>query len=133
MSNFIVKVFEEKVRIFEEVEEVVVFFFGMVVISSILYMFLKFGDCVVLVKDIYGGINKIFIEFFFNIGVDVILCNMGNYEEIEVEVNKGCKVLYLELFINFIMKIIDIERIVKVGKFVGVVVIIDNMFVIFIN
>ncbi|MFP3666214.1 cystathionine gamma-synthase family protein [Priestia sp. SIMBA_032] len=128
MSNPTVKAFEEKVRILEEAEEAVAFSSGMAAISSTLYTFLKPGDRVVSVKDTYGGTNKIFTEFLPNIGVDVTLCNTGNHEEIEAEVNKGCKVLYLESPTNPTMKIIDIERIAKAGKSVGAVVIIDNTF-----
>ncbi|MEN3770088.1 cystathionine gamma-synthase family protein [Priestia megaterium] len=128
MSNPTVKAFEEKVRILEEAEEAVAFSSGMAAISSTLYTFLKPGDRVVSVKDTYGGTNKIFTEFLPNIGVDVTLCNTGNHEEIEAEVNKGCKVLYLESPTNPTMKIIDIERIAKAGKAVGAVVIIDNTF-----
>ncbi|WP_455919625.1 cystathionine gamma-synthase family protein [Priestia megaterium] len=128
MSNPTVKAFEEKVRILEEAEEAVAFSSGMAAISSTLYTFLKPGDRVVSVKDTYGGTNKIFTEFLPNIGVDVTLCNTGNHEEIEAEVNKGCKVLYLESPTNPTMKIIDIERIAKVGKSAGAVVIIDNTF-----
>jgi cystathionine gamma-synthase len=128
MSNPTVKDFEEKVRILEEAEEAVAFSSGMAAISSTLYTFLKPGDRVVSVKDTYGGTNKIFTEFLPNIGVDVTLCNTGNHEEIEAEVNKGCKVLYLESPTNPTMKIIDIERIAKAGKSAGAVVIIDNTF-----
>ncbi|MDY0939725.1 cystathionine gamma-synthase family protein [Priestia megaterium] len=128
MSNPTVRAFEEKVRILEEAEEAVAFSSGMAVISSTLYTFLKPGDRVVSVKDTYGGTNKIFTEFLPNIGVDVTLCNTGNHEEIEAEVNKGCKVLYLESPTNPTMKIIDIERIAKAGKSAGAVVIIDNTF-----
>ncbi len=128
MINPTVKAFEEKVRILEEAEEAVAFSSGMAAISSTLYTFLKPGDRVVSVKDTYGGTNKIFTEFLPNIGVDVTLCNTGNHEEIEAEVNKGCKVLYLESPTNPTMKIIDIERIAKAGKAVGAVVIIDNTF-----
>ncbi|MCR8925307.1 cystathionine gamma-synthase family protein [Priestia megaterium] len=128
MSNPTVKAFEEKVRILEEAEEAVAFSSGMAAISSTLYTFLKPGDRVVSVKDTYGGTNKIFTEFLPNIGVDVTLCNTGNHEEIEAEVNKGCKVLYLESPTNPTMKIIDIERIAKAGKSAGAVVIIDNTF-----
>lgn len=56
------------------------------------------------------------------------LCNTGNHEEIEAEVAKGCKVLYLESPTNPTMKITDIERMVRAGKSVGALVIIDNTF-----
>ncbi|AYA74522.1 cystathionine gamma-synthase family protein [Bacillus sp. Y1] len=128
MTNPTVEAFEEKVRILEGAEAAVGFSSGMAAISSALYTFLRPGDRVVSVKDTYGGTNKIFTEFLPNIDVNVKLCNTGNHEEIEAEVAKGCKVLYLESPTNPTLKITDIERMVKAGKAVGALVIIDNTF-----
>lgn len=128
MTNPTVEAFEEKVRILEGAEAAVGFSSGMAAISSALYTFLRPGDRVVSVKDTYGGTNKIFTEFLPNIDVNVTLCNTGNHEEIEAEVAKGCKVLYLESPTNPTLKITDIERMVKAGKAVGALVIIDNTF-----
>lgn len=128
MTNPTVEAFEEKVRILEGAEAAVGFSSGMAAISSTLYTFLRPGDRVVSVKDTYGGTNKIFTEFLPNIDVNVTLCNTGNHEEIEAEVAKGCKVLYLESPTNPTLKITDIERMVKAGKAVGALVIIDNTF-----
>ncbi|MGI8387587.1 cystathionine gamma-synthase family protein [Robertmurraya sp. P23] len=128
MTNPTVEAFEEKVRILEGAEAAVGFSSGMAAISSTLYTFLRPGDRVVSVKDTYGGTNKIFTEFLPNIDVNVTLCNTGNHEEIEAEVAKGCKILYLESPTNPTLKITDIERMVKAGKAVGTLVIIDNTF-----
>jgi cystathionine gamma-synthase len=128
MTNPTVEAFEEKVRILEGAERAVGFSSGMAAISSTLYTFLRQGDRVVSVKDTYGGTNKIFTEFLPNINVNVTLCQTGNHEEIEAEVAKGCKVLYLESPTNPTLKITDINRMVKAGKAVGALVIIDNTF-----
>ncbi|WP_391558000.1 cystathionine gamma-synthase family protein [Robertmurraya sp.] len=128
MTNPTVEAFEEKVRILEGAEAAVGFSSGMAAISSALYTFLRSGDRVVSVKDTYGGTNKIFTEFLPHIDVNVTLCTTGNHEEIEAEVAKGCKVLYLESPTNPTLKITDIERMVKAGKAVGALVIIDNTF-----
>lgn len=128
MANPTVQALEEKVRILEGAEKAVGFSSGMAAISSTLYTFLRPGDRVVSVKDTYGGTNKIFTEFLSNLDVDVTLCNTGNHKEIEAEVVKGCKVLYLESPTNPTMKVTDIERIARVGKSVGALVIIDNTF-----
>lgn len=128
MTNPTVEAFEEKLRILEGAEAAVGFSSGMAAISSTLYTFLRPGDRVVSIKDTYGGTNKIFTEFLPHIDVNVTLCTTGNHEEIEAEVAKGCKVLYLESPTNPTLKITDIERMVKAGKAVGALVIIDNTF-----
>ncbi|MGO4274010.1 cystathionine gamma-synthase family protein, partial [Paenibacillus sp. TAF58] len=128
MSNPTVRSLEEKVRMLEGAEAAIAFSSGMAAISSTLYTFLRPGDRVVSVKDTYGGTNKIFTEFLPNMNIDVTLCNTGDHEEIEAEIAKGCKVLYLESPTNPTLKITDIQRLAKAAKAVGALVLIDNTF-----
>ncbi|WP_373233214.1 cystathionine gamma-synthase family protein [Cohnella sp.] len=128
MSNPTVQAFEEKIRILEGAEAAVGFSSGMAAISSTLYTFLRPGNRVVSVKDTYGGTNKIFTEFLSNIHVDVKLCTTGDHAEIEREIAKGCKILYLETPTNPTLKITDINRLAKAAKAVGAMVIVDNTF-----
>lgn len=126
MTNPTVQAFEEKLRTLEGAERAIAFSSGMAAISSTLYTFLRPGDRVVSIKDTYGGTNKIFTEFLPNINVDVVLCNTGNQEEIETEIQKGCQLLYLESPTNPTLKIVDIEHLAKLAKSVGALVVIDN-------
>ncbi len=127
-TNPTVAAFENKVRILEGAEAATSFSTGMAAISNVLYTFLRPGDKVVSIKDTYGGTNKIFTEFLPNMNVVVTLCNTGDHEAIEAEVKKGCKILYLETPTNPTVKITDIERMVKAGKAVGAIVVVDNTF-----
>ncbi|WP_249870470.1 cystathionine gamma-synthase family protein [Oceanobacillus saliphilus] len=127
-TNPTVQAFEEKVRILEGAEASTSFSTGMAAISNTLYTFLRPGDRVVSIKDTYGGTNKIFTEFLPNMDVDVALCDTGNHEKMEAEIEKGCKILYLETPTNPTVKITDIERMAKKGKEAGALVIIDNTF-----
>lgn len=127
-TNPTVEAFENKIRVLEGAEEATSFSTGMAAISNTLGTFLFPGDRVVSIKDTYGGTNKIFSEFLPKQNIDVTLCETGNHEEIEEEVAKGCKVLYLETPTNPTVKITDIERMVKAGKAVGALVIVDNTF-----
>ncbi|MGJ9457952.1 cystathionine gamma-synthase family protein [Oceanobacillus sp. CF4.6] len=127
-TNPTVQAFEEKVRILEGAEAATSFSTGMAAISNTLYTILRPGDRVVSIKDTYGGTNKIFTEFLPNIHVDVALCETGDHEKIEAEVEKGCKILYLETPTNPTVKITDIERMAKKGKEAGAIVIVDNTF-----
>lgn len=128
MTNPTVRALEEKVRILEGAEAAVGFSSGMAAISSSLHTFLRPGDRVVSVKDTYGGTNKIFTEFLPNIHVDVTLCTTGDHAEIEREIVKGCKILYLETPTNPTLKITDIKRLAKAAKAAGALVLVDNTF-----
>ena len=127
-TNPTVDAFEEKVRCLEGGEAATSFATGMAAISNILYTFLKPGGRVVSVKDTYGGTNKIFLEFLPRMEVDVALCDTTDHEAIEVEVARGCDVLYLESPTNPTLKVVDLERLATAGREVGALVVVDNTF-----
>ncbi|MEA3360999.1 MAG: cystathionine gamma-synthase family protein [Thermodesulfobacteriota bacterium] len=127
-TNPTVHVFEEKVRQLEGAESATSAATGMGIISSTLFALLSPGDRVVSVKDTYGGTNKLFVEFLPRFQIKVTLCDTIDHEEIEAEVAKGCKVLYLESPTNPTVKVIDIARLAKAGREAGAVVIVDNTF-----
>lgn len=127
-TNPTVQAFEDKVKILEGAEAATSFSTGMAAISNTLYTFLKPGDRIVSIKDTYGGTNKIFTEFLPKLNIDVALCETGNHEAIEKELEKGCKILYLETPTNPTVKITDIERMSQKGKDAGAIVVVDNTF-----
>ncbi len=127
-TNPTVQTFEEKVRILEGAEAATSFASGMAAISNTLFTLLRPGDRVVTVKDTYGGTNQLFREFLPAIQVDVCLCDTTDHDQIEAEIRKGCRVLYLETPTNPTLKVVDIERLSKAGHAVGAIVITDNTF-----
>jgi cystathionine gamma-synthase len=127
-TNPTVQALEDKIKILEGAEAATSFSTGMAAISNTLSTFLLPGDKIISIKDTYGGTNKIFTEFLPRQNVEVVLCETGNHEQLEEEVAKGCKILYLESPTNPTVKITDIERMAKAGKAVGALVIVDNTF-----
>lgn len=127
-TNPTVHVFEEKVRLLENAEAATSASTGMGIISSALFTFLSPGDRVVSVKDTYGGTNKIFLEFLPRFKVDAQLCDTTDHAQIEAEIAKGCRVLYLESPTNPTVKVMDLARLAQAGRKVGATVIVDNTF-----
>ncbi len=127
-TNPTVEVLEEKIRVLEKAESATTFSTGMAAISNTLYTLLSPGDRVVSIKDSYGGTSKIFIEFLPAIKVEVSLCETGNHEEMEKEIAKGCKVVYLETPTNPTLKVVDLKRMIKAAKAVNAIVVVDNTF-----
>ncbi|MCM3118396.1 cystathionine gamma-synthase family protein [Neobacillus sp. MER 74] len=127
-TNPTVQAFEDKVKILEGAEAATSFSTGMAAISNTLSTFLVPGDRIVSIKDTYGGTNKIFTEFLPRQEIEVALCETGNHDQIEREVAKGCKILYLETPTNPTVKITDIERMAKAGRAAGALVVVDNTF-----
>jgi len=127
-TNPTVAVLEEKIRILEHAEAAISFSTGMAAISNTLYALLKPGDRVVSIKDSYGGTSKLFLEFLPAIHIDVTLCETDDHEALELEISKGCKLVYLETPTNPTLKVIDIHRIAEAAHKVGATVIADNTF-----
>ena len=127
-TNPTVRAFEDKLKELEGAEAATSFASGMAAISNVLGTFLRSGDRIVSIKDSYGGTNKIFNDFLPPLQIDVCLCETIDYDQIEVEVAKGCQVLYLETPTNPTIKIIDIERLAAAAHKVGALVVVDNTF-----
>lgn len=127
-TNPTVEAFEEKARALEGAESATSFASGMAAISNTLFSLVRPGDRVVTVKDTYGGTNKLFREFLPAIQVDVRLCDTADHEQIEAEIRKGCRVVYLETPTNPTLKIVDIARLAQAGRAAGAIVITDNTF-----
>lgn len=127
-TNPTTQVLEEKIRVLENAEAATSFATGMAAISNTLFTLLSPQDRVVSIKDSYGGTSKIFLDFLPRFNVDVQLCTTDDHEELEAEIKKGCKVLYLETPTNPTLKILDLKRLIKSAKKVGAIVVVDNTF-----
>lgn len=127
-SNPTVGVFEKKVRLLEGAEAATSFASGMAAISNSLFSILRPGDRVVTVKDTYGGTNQLFREFVPAIDVDVCLCDTADHEQMEAEIQRGCRLVYLETPTNPTLKLVDVARLARAAHRVGAIVITDNTF-----
>ncbi len=127
-TNPTVDVFEEKLRQMEGGEAATSFSTGMAAISNTLFSLLSPGDRVVSVKDTYGGTNEIFLKFLPRFQIEATLCDTSDHEQIEKEVAKGCKLLYLETPTNPTLKVVDLARLSKAGHKAGAIVVVDNTF-----
>jgi cystathionine gamma-synthase len=127
-TNPTVRAFEEKIRDLEGAEAATSFSSGMAAISATCFALLRPGDRVVSIRDSYGGTNKLFTEFLPAFGIEVRLCNTTDFAELEAELARGCKLLYLETPTNPTVKIVDIARLTRAAHAVGALVAVDNTF-----
>jgi len=127
-TNPTVRAFEDKVKTLEGAQAATSFASGMAAISNTLATFVQPGDRIVSIKDSYGGTNVIFNEFLPPLGIDVALCETGDYVQLEAEIAKGCRLLYLETPTNPTIKITDIKRLAAKTHAVGALVVVDNTF-----
>jgi cystathionine gamma-synthase len=125
-TNPTVAALENKMRDLEGAEACTSFASGMAAVSNVLYSLLRTGDRLVTTKDTYGGTNQLFREFLPGIGVDVQVCNTTDFDTIEEEIAKGCRLVYLETPTNPTLKIVDIARIAKAAHSEGALVVTDS-------
>jgi cystathionine gamma-synthase len=127
-TNPSVAVFESKVRALEGADAATACATGMAAISNTLFALLSPGRRVVSIRDTYGGTNKIFIEFLPRFGVEVALCETGDHDAIEAEIDRGCDLLYLESPTNPTLKVLDLARLAARARGAGATVVVDNTF-----
>ncbi|HVI09460.1 MAG TPA: cystathionine gamma-synthase family protein [Candidatus Binatia bacterium] len=127
-TNPTVAAFEEKVRNLEAAQAATSFSSGMAAISNTLFTLLSPGDCVVSIKDTYGGTNKLFLEFLPRFGVNVVLCDTTDHGAIEAAIARGCQVVYLESPTNPTVKVVDLKRLIAAAHRRGAVAVVDNTF-----
>lgn len=127
-TNPTVQALEQKIMLLEGAEAAISFSTGMAAISNTLFTFLTAGKRVVSIKDTYGGTSKLFLDFLSNYKVSVTLCNTTDHDELEMEIAKGCDLVYLETPTNPTLKVVDIKRLAAAAHKVGAIVVVDNTF-----
>lgn len=127
-TNPTVAVFEEKLRLLEGGEAATAYSTGMAAISGTLFALLSKGDRVVSIRDTYGGTNKIFNDWLPRFGVEAVLCETTDHDQIEAEIERGARIVYLESPTNPTLKVLDIARLARAGHAAGAVVVVDNTF-----
>lgn len=127
-SNPTLDVLERKIALLDGTEQGLGFATGMAAINGVLFGLLSPGDRVVSTKDTYGGTNVLFEEFLPRFAIKVTLCDTSDAAQIEAEISRGCKLVYLETPTNPTLKVVDIDRLARAAKRQGAIVVTDNTF-----
>lgn len=127
-SNPTVAVLEAKIAALDGTQAGCAFATGMAAISSTLFALLAPADRLVSIKDSYGGTNLLFEQFLPRYRIATTLCETSDHEAIEAEIRQGCALVYLETPTNPMLKVLDIQRLVRAAREVGALVVADNTF-----
>ncbi|MEH7387653.1 methionine gamma-lyase [Bacillus sp. JJ1521] len=128
LGNPTVKLLEERIAILEGGEAGLSFGSGMAAVSAVLFALTKSGDHILCSQGLYGctfGLLQMMKEKY-NINHD--LSDMDDEEEIRSKLTPKTKVIYIETPINPTMKLIDLQKIVKIAKQHHIPVVVDNTF-----
>ncbi|MEH7226413.1 methionine gamma-lyase [Bacillus sp. JJ1566] len=128
LGNPTVKLLEERISILEGGEAGLSFGSGMAAVSAVLLVLTKSGDHILCSQGLYGctfGLLQMMKEKY-NIEHD--LSDMDEEEEILSKITPTTKLIYIETPINPTMKLIDLQKVVKIAKQQHIPVVVDNTF-----
>ena len=128
LGNPTVELFEERMAALEGGESALAFGSGMASISATLLACLRAGDHIICSNGLYGctyGFLEVLEEKFM---ITHSLCDMETEEEIQEKILPNTKLIFIETPINPTMKLIDLEKVIKVAKQNELLVIVDNTF-----
>jgi cystathionine beta-lyase/cystathionine gamma-synthase len=119
---------ERKLASFEGADEGAFFSSGMAAISTTVLTFVREGDHVVAIRDLYGETFKLMSEVLPRYGVSTTLVDTPDLGEMKRAVRKNTKVVYIESPTNPTLKLVDIAKAAKIAHDGGALLIIDNTF-----
>jgi len=103
---------------------------GMAAISTLFLALLKSGDKVLTQGNLYGGTTEWLVKILSPLGVEIIMCDLQNIEEVESQLKSdpAIKLLYFETPANPSMAIADIEALSGLAKRYDCISAVDNTF-----
>ncbi|HUT27394.1 MAG TPA: aminotransferase class I/II-fold pyridoxal phosphate-dependent enzyme [Methanomassiliicoccales archaeon] len=127
-GNPTVNAVENKLASLEGGESALAFSSGMGAISTTLLAFLKKGDRIVAMEDLYGGTYALLKNELPRMGIDVEFVPTTSAEKLCQAIDGRTKVVYLESPTNPLLKLIDVRETCSMAKERGCKVLIDNTF-----
>lgn len=102
---------------------------GMAGIDAVWRIFLRPGDTIVAVADIYGGAYDLLTEVYAQWGVNVIFADLTNPANLDsILAQTKVKMVWLETPSNPLLRLVDIAALSAKAKAAGAIVGIDNTF-----
>lgn len=124
-TNPTVEIVEKKLAALEHGESCKLFSSGMAAISSAISTFLKQGDHILFINNIYGPTLQ-YANYLKRFGVENSITYKTDISSIEKKVKKNTKIIYLESPATFTFKMLDIKEITEFAKSKGIITIMDN-------
>ncbi len=103
---------------------------GMSAISTLGMALLKKGDKILTQGNLYGGTTELFTRIFGNLGVELILVNLQDLDQVSDQLKKDpqIRMVYFETPANPTMACVDMEALAKLAHAHGAVTVADNTF-----
>ncbi|MFT4687619.1 MAG: cystathionine beta-lyase/cystathionine gamma-synthase [Neolewinella sp.] len=100
---------------------------GLAAMDNVLRL-LQPGDEVLASDDLYGGSYRLLTTIFAPYGIKSRFIDMRDPANVEHEISKETKMLWIETPTNPMLNIVDIEALTTISKDHGIVSVVDNTF-----
>src|SRR5271157_3030037 len=127
-DNPTVVTLEKKLAAFEHGGDAAAFSSGMAAISTSIFAFLRKGDHVLGIRDLYGGTYALLHDILPDLGIETSLVETGNMDAMQSEVRKNTSIVYVESPTNPTLKLVDIAKTSKFAHDNGALLMVDNTF-----
>lgn len=126
-GNPTISALEEGIAMLEGAKYGFAFASGMAAISTVL-MLLESGNHLIVPKEVYGGTCQFVKDILPNYQITSSFVDYSKIEAVEAAILPHTKVLFIETPSNPLLKISDIEALVKLAKKHELITIMDNTF-----
>ena len=100
---------------------------GMAAIAAVLNLF-KSGDRIVISSNVYGGTFRILDKIFKNFGLEYVIVDTTNLDNLEKALAPDVKAILIESPANPLLTVTDIAGAAALSKQYGILTIVDNTF-----
>lgn len=119
---------EECIASLENGKHCLLFASGLGATTTITHMF-GAGDHILAMDDIYGGSNRYFRKVAGRFNVETTFVDMTDLKKVKSSLTPKTKMVWIETPTNPMMKLVDIEAVVKIVRaYPGVIIVVDNTF-----
>ena len=127
-TNPTVAMFQARLAALEGAETCVATASGMAAILASVMVHLKAGDHVVCSNAVFGATIQLFSNILARFGVETSFVSPTRVEEWQNAVKKNTRMFFLETPSNPLTEISDIEKLSKVARNAGALLVVDNVF-----
>ena len=127
-GNPSVEICEKRLAQLDSGEDAVLFTSGMGAVTGVLLGLLKSGDHIVIGAECYRKTRVLCNEILKRFGVSVTVVPMGDYEVLEQSLRPQTKLIFCESPTNPYLRVVDLEKLVDIGRRHDVLTVIDATF-----
>ena len=118
--------FETAMAAMEGYDNALGFGSGMAAITTAITAHLSAGKRVIATQELYGATYEFLDEVLPKLGVETVLINCWQQQQLLEEIEKGISILYLETPTNPLLRVVDIKPLAEAAHKNGAVVVLDS-------